>query len=83
MDQLLDQQYLESHPSVAFILLLLTIWILVWKGLALWKAARKNHRAWFVALFILNTVGILDILYIYFFSERIKDSEDSEKNIPQ
>jgi len=82
MDQLLDQQYLESHPSVAFILLLLTIWILVWKGLALWKAARKNHRAWFVALFILNTVGILDILYIYFFSERIKDSEDSEKNIP-
>ena len=45
-------------------------WALVWKGLALWKAARKGERVWFVALLIINTLGILEILYLYVFSEK-------------
>lgn len=53
----------------AWILLPLLIWTLVWKGLALWKAARKNHSIWFIVLLMLNTLGILEILYIYVFSE--------------
>jgi hypothetical protein len=42
---------------------------LVWKGFALWKASKKDHKIWFVAILILNTVGILEILYIYVFSK--------------
>ena len=45
-------------------------WALVWKGLALWKAARKGERVWFVALLIINTLGILEILYLYVYSEK-------------
>jgi hypothetical protein len=48
------------------------IWSFVWKGLALWKAARNGHRNWFIALLFINTLGILEILYIYVFSKRAK-----------
>jgi len=51
----------------------LAIWSLVWKGMALWKAAQHRHKGWFVVLLILNTAGILDILYIYFFSKKNKN----------
>jgi len=47
---------------------LVTIWTLVWTLLALWKAARKKHIAWFIVMGILNTLGILEILYLYLFS---------------
>ena len=53
-------------------LLLILLWTLPWKGVALWKAARNSHKKWFVALFLLNTLSILEIVYIFFFS-RPKD----------
>ncbi len=49
---------------------LVIIWSLVWKALALWKAARQGSKVWFVVLLVVNTVGILDILYIYVFSKK-------------
>jgi len=47
----------------------LIIWTAVWKGVSMWHAARNNSPIWFIALLILNTVGILDILYIYVFAK--------------
>lgn len=51
--------------------LLITIiaWSVIWKLLALWKSARKNHVAWFIIIFFVITIGILEILYLYVFSE--------------
>lgn len=43
------------------------LWDLVLKGFALWKAARGDQMGWYVALLILNTVGILPIIYLLFF----------------
>lgn len=48
------------------------VWSLVWKGLALWKAARRGENVWFVALLVINTLGILEILYLYVFSKKSK-----------
>ena len=45
-------------------------WCLAWKGVALWKAAKADSKKWFVALLIINTVGLLEILYIYLFSKK-------------
>lgn len=42
------------------------IWIAFWKGLALWKAARKKQVAWFVILLIVNSLGLLEIAYIFY-----------------
>jgi len=52
------------------IFILLIVWVLIWKGLALWKAARRGEWIWFVILLLVNTLGILEILYIFVFSRR-------------
>ncbi|MCK9272243.1 DUF5652 family protein [Candidatus Gracilibacteria bacterium] len=48
----------------------LIIWEIIWKGIALWKAARNGDKNWFIALLIINSVGILPIIYIYFFAKK-------------
>jgi hypothetical protein len=48
---------------------LLLIWTIIWKGLALWKSARNDQRYWFVALLITNTLGILELLYLFVFAK--------------
>jgi hypothetical protein len=67
-----------SKEVAIVIFLVIGVWSLIWKGLALWKAARKPHKIWFVFLLIVNTIGILEILYIYIFSE-MKFSKKSNK----
>jgi hypothetical protein len=65
--------YSAWGPSVGFWSIFfwpLIVWSLVWKGLALWKAAREGEKWWFVALLIINTMGILEILYIYVFAKK-------------
>jgi len=48
-----------------WILVPAVIWSLIWKGIALWKAARREDKVWFVVLLILNTLGLLEIIYIF------------------
>ena len=52
-----------------WILVVILIWSAIWKLIALWKSAKKGHVAWFILLAIVNTIGILEILYVYIFSE--------------
>jgi len=58
-----------SNNFAIAIIFIITIWSLAWKGFALWKSAMKKNKVWFVILLIVNTIGILEILYIYVFSE--------------
>lgn len=53
----------QGFASIGFILV--TIWSLVWKGMALWKAGRLGQKVWFVILLVVNTLGILEIIYIF------------------
>ncbi len=48
----------------------LLIWSFVWKGLALWRAVKEDSRGWFVALLVVNTLGILEIFYLFVFSKK-------------
>lgn len=57
------------------IFLLLVIWVTIWKGKAMWVAAKNDSVKWFIALLIFQTLGILDILYIFVFS-KIKTSKE-------
>ncbi|MFA6159933.1 MAG: DUF5652 family protein [Parcubacteria group bacterium] len=52
------------------IIIIAVIWTLPWKGFALWKSARRGDSIWFVILLLVNTLAILEILYIFIFSER-------------
>ncbi|MCC7574137.1 hypothetical protein KO361_00920 [Candidatus Woesearchaeota archaeon] len=62
------------------IVLLLAVWELIWKGIALWKSARNEELTWFICLLVLNTAGILPIIYIHFFSEKKKTKKKIKKN---
>lgn len=57
---------MDYHLSTNWAILLagLAIWEIIWKGLALWRAGRNNHLVWFVAILIINSVGILPIAYL-------------------
>ena len=43
------------------------LWSLPWKAVALWKAARNNQKGWYVTMLIIQTLGVLEIIYIVFF----------------
>lgn len=66
------------------LLLVLLIWSLFWKGLALWHSARRGEYWWFGAFLIVNTAGILEIVYLFAFAKRRLDtlfSMDSETEL--
>jgi hypothetical protein len=59
------EPYFAHHHGLLFLLILLFLWDLTWRGLALWRAGRRNESGWFVALLLLNTLGLLPIFYLY------------------
>ncbi|MDD3318232.1 MAG: DUF5652 family protein [Methanosarcina sp.] len=60
---------LQTNPRFTVLFFILVLWEVFWKGIALWKAARESQKYWFIAILILNTVGILPILYIFLFKK--------------
>jgi len=66
----ISQLPLWSVPIIS----ILAIWTLFWKAAALWSAARKSHRIWFILLMVINTVGILEIVYLFVIT-RTKSTE--------
>jgi hypothetical protein len=53
-------------PIVREYYLYFVIWEVFWKVLASWKAAKNNSKILFVAILILNTVGLLPIGYLIY-----------------
>jgi hypothetical protein len=63
---------LFQNPILIFLLI---IWSLFWKGIALWKAVKSNQKGWFVTLLLINTAGILEIIYIFAIDKKLKKVE--------
>lgn len=63
--------YFPFAPELMFIvlplLILVVIWTLAIKGYALWQAARNGQKGWFIVLLLINTLGILEIIYLIWF----------------
>ncbi|HBC91818.1 MAG TPA: hypothetical protein DCZ10_02655 [Pelotomaculum sp.] len=53
---------------------LVIAWAVIWKGIALWHAARNRQLVWYIAILIVNTVGILEIVYLIFFRKKGQDT---------
>lgn len=45
-------------------ILLVASWSVVWTGIALWNAARRGDRGWFIWFLIIHTAGIVEMLYL-------------------
>lgn len=46
-------------------LLLLALWSIFWKGLALWHSGRRGQVWWFIVFLMVNTAGLLEIVYLF------------------
>jgi len=66
----------------------LSVWSLIWKGFAMWRSSQKKEKIWFIVFLIVNTFGLLEILYLFVFSrpkkeklvkEETKKKESEEK----
>ena len=65
MDQF--NQFFNDPRSI-----LLVLWALAWKGYALWRAAKNDQKIWYVVLLVVNLLGILEIIYLFFFQKEGK-----------
>lgn len=65
-----DQGLFVEEPLLFILIGLLVLWSSIWKGFALYRAGSLKSVPWFVMLFILNTAGILEILYLFVFSKK-------------
>ena len=68
-------EFIQQALTNPMILYPLLIWSILWKGLALWRSARMNHKGWFIALLIINTVGIFEIVYLIVTRKRYRSIE--------
>lgn len=58
-----------------WIILLALIWSVIWKGIALWESARRSHKGWFIAILLISTLGLLEIIYLYGFGRKTPEKE--------
>ena len=77
MNEFLNELFNSSE--ITPLLILISIWGLPWKGVALWKASRNQHLGWFIALLLTNTAALLDALYIFYFSKKASRKVESKK----
>lgn len=61
-----------SIQTGMLMLVMIIVWTAIWKGFALWKSAKNNSPVWFIAILLVNTFGVLEIIYIFIFSKYTK-----------
>jgi len=60
-----DAYAMFQDPGFLIAFAVLGVWSLIWKGFALWRAARDESKVWFVILLLVNTLGVLEIVYLF------------------
>ena len=54
--------------------ILISVFDLVVRGISLWRSAKSSRKYWFVALLVVNSMGILPLIYLAFFDKKKKKS---------
>lgn len=60
----------QLPPLVILSMVFIGIWTIIWQGIALWHSAQNQQKNWFMALLILNTLGLLPIIYLLWFKPK-------------
>lgn len=71
----------DAPGMMIFGLVLISIWTLIWKGFALWHSAKNQQKGWFIAILILNTMGLLPIIYLIWFKSNCRSCEIKEEKV--
>ena len=51
------------------------------KGYSLWIASKRNEPVWFIILLVVNTAGILELIYLYFVANRFGSFGKNQENL--
>jgi hypothetical protein len=51
-------------PTSQVLFYVLLVWTIVWKGLAMWRAARRGDKVWYIVFLVVNLLGIPEIIYL-------------------
>ena len=62
-------QQLSQLSPWNVLLVVLIVWAISWKGIALWRCGRNNQLSWFIAILVFNTAGLLEIIYLRYFQK--------------
>lgn len=54
------------------LIIILAIWDMIWKIVAMWYASRDNQKMWYILLAIINSIGVLPILYLLVIRKGVK-----------
>lgn len=68
--QLSDLLIKQGGWIMVVVAIALGLWSLFWKYCAVWTAAKRGQKWWLFIVLILNTVGILEIIYIFFVAKK-------------
>lgn len=60
-------------PELKIVMVVVLIWSIFWKGLALWRAARAKQKYWFITILLVNSIGLLEIVFLGFFQKKTKE----------
>ncbi len=52
-------------PDLGALILILVVWEAFWKGIGLWKSAKRGDTIWFVAIFLTNLFGLIPLFYLW------------------
>ena len=66
-------------PLFIVIFAILMIWELIIKGIGLWKASKNNQVTWFIVMLVINTIGILPLIYLNFFQKKMPELKPRKK----
>lgn len=79
----MDMYQLYQQPMWLLLILLgIILWDLIWRGIALWYAALNRQKGWFIAILLINSIGILPIIYLIGFKpKRITQSVVMTKSV--
>jgi hypothetical protein len=72
MCTMLGVEQFMNFSGAGLILTLMIFWSIAWKGIALWKAAKVGSKVWFIIILLVNTFGILEIIYIFAVKPKMK-----------
>lgn len=62
---------LTGNENLDLILItVITVWSTLLKGVALWRAANLKQRNWFIVMLVVNTIGILELVYLFRFASK-------------
>jgi hypothetical protein len=61
---------LEIDARVLRVIIVMTLLTLPLKAMAMWRAARAEQKGWYAALLVFNSLGLLELTYLFYFSKK-------------